>query len=255
MAPRTEHRASSRSTRNRRDRRYAHTGAGVNASRPSAVGGRGGPRPRNPAPPGGRLVDRMTVDDDQRRRTRPQDHRHRPRPQQGGRPRLQDRITYGNDGGGVASPRQGQGLAARMTRDANVNGNGARTNSHAHGPASFTNTGPAFHASELSQVLPDSQRRLFPVTAPGRFAIFARAQAANPIRMTNVPVSQIPNSNAEPTSPKRPINTYRGPDMIKRMFTNPTLRAVLAGKRVPTARRKSREEKPMLRMGMVRATK
>jgi hypothetical protein len=233
MAPRTEHRASSRSTRNRRDRRYAHTGAGVNASRPSAVGGRGGPRPRNPAPPGGRLVDRMTVDDDQRRRTRPQDHRHRPRPQQGGRPRLQDRITYGNDGGGVASPRQGQGLAARMTRDANVNGNGARTNSHAHGPASFTNTGPAFHASELSQVLPDSQRRLFPVTAPG----------------------QIPNSNAEPTSPKRPINTYRGPDMIKRMFTNPTLRAVLAGKRVPTARRKSREEKPMLRMGMVRATK
>jgi hypothetical protein len=255
MAPCTEHHTASQSTRFRRDRRYAHTGAGVNACRPSAAGGRCGPRPRNPAPPGGRLVDRVTVDDDQRRRTRAQDHRHRPRPQQGGRPRLQDHITYGNDGGSVASPRQGHGLAARMTRDADVNGNGARTNSQIYGSASFPNNGTAFHASQLSQVLPDSQRSLFPVTAPGRFAIFARAQAAKPIRMTNVPISQVPNSNAEPTSPKRPINTYRGPDTIKRMVQNPTLRAVLAGKRVPTERRKSGEEKPMLRMGMSRATK
>ena len=102
----------------------------------------------------------------------------------------------------------------------------------------------------------------FTSTAPGRYAIFARAQARNSIRMTNeVPANRpaVPTigdtGNIEDTSPKRPINTYRGKDPIKHMVQNPNLRAVLSGKPYPQQRKKSGVEKPVLRMGMSRTTK
>jgi hypothetical protein len=219
----------------------------------------------------------MTVNDDERRRTRAQDvriHHAQPRPQQGRPPRLQDRITHGNDGGGAVafycnndgsgvafSPSQGQGLAARMTRDVNDD---IITDTNVHG-SSFTSTAqqaPAFHASQLHQVLPKNQRSIFSVTGPGHYAIFARAQARNPIRMTNeVPANRpaVPTiddtGNVEDTSPKRPVHTYRGKDPIKRMVQNLNLRAVLSGKPYPQQRKKSGEEKPVLRMGMSRTTK
>jgi hypothetical protein len=275
MAPRTEHPASNRGSRSH----HARTGAGVNASRSSAAGGRGGP-----APAGGRLIDRMTFDDDRRR---PAQHMRylqgRARTQHGRPRRLQDRITYDNKyGGGTAFSRpQGPSLASRMTRDVDDNNS---TGTDFHGP-SFTGTGtaqpapvqtapaqpapaqsaPAFHTSLLHRVFPDDQGPLFSVTVPGRVAIFARAQARSAIRMINeVPANRpaLPgvttNGNStgtEATSPRRTVNPYRGKDTLKLLVQNPKLRAILSDKPYPQQRKKSGEERPVLRMGMSRTMK
>jgi hypothetical protein len=66
-----------------------------------------------------------------------------------------------------------------------------------------------------------------------------------PIHMIN---ELLPRDPLPP--PKRPINTYRGKDPIKRLCQNKKLQAILAGKPIPKERQKVAGDRMMLRMGV-----
>jgi hypothetical protein len=71
-----------------------------------------------------------------------------------------------------------------------------------------------------------------------------------PIRMMKEPLPKDP-----PSPPKRPINTYRGKDPIKRLCQNKKLQAILADKPIPKERQKVAGDRMMLRMGVNGVTK
>jgi hypothetical protein len=71
-----------------------------------------------------------------------------------------------------------------------------------------------------------------------------------PIRMMKEPLPKDP-----PSPPKRPINTYRGKDPIKRLCQNKKLQAILADKPIPKERQKVAGDRMMLRMGVNGITK
>jgi hypothetical protein len=62
-------------------------------------------------------------------------------------------------------------------------------------------------------------------------------------------IHQQPNKGTS-TASKRPINNYRGKDPIKRLVQNKKLQAILADKPVPRERRKPKDDRMALRMGM-----
>jgi hypothetical protein len=56
-------------------------------------------------------------------------------------------------------------------------------------------------------------------------------------------------------APKRPVNTYRGKDPIKKVVQNKKLQAIFADRGVPKERRKWKEERMELRMGVSKVMK
>lgn len=72
------------------------------------------------------------------------------------------------------------------------------------------------------------------------------AHSSLPTRVLNQPLTdtRIPTQTS-----KRPINTYRGTDTIKKLAQNKKLQAVLAGKAMPKERKRAVEERVELRLG------
>lgn len=125
-----------------------------------------------------------------------------------------------------------------------------------------SNSSPArqptpFSGSKLTRIYPESQRRLFPISPFGRESSFTISPT--PIRMLNVAKNLVTEDSAQgspspsPSPPKKPV--YRGNDAIKRAVSNPKLRAILADRPYPTPRKKSGEERPILKMGIYKEYK
>ncbi|KAH7396862.1 hypothetical protein DE146DRAFT_789500 [Phaeosphaeria sp. MPI-PUGE-AT-0046c] len=80
-----------------------------------------------------------------------------------------------------------------------------------------------------------------------------------PVRMFNqspsAPNPTPNNGNSSHMLPKRPVNTYRGKDPIKRLVQNKKLQAIFADKPVPKERMKPMDERMELRMGISRVFK
>ncbi|KAH7068718.1 hypothetical protein FB567DRAFT_457109, partial [Paraphoma chrysanthemicola] len=84
---------------------------------------------------------------------------------------------------------------------------------------------------------------------------------SRPISMINRTPDQPTNwsadhaSSDDPVTPKRPVNTYRGKDPIKKIVQNKKLQAILGDKPIPGVRKKHRDERVELRMGVSRVMK
>jgi hypothetical protein len=111
----------------------------------------------------------------------------------------------------------------------------------------FTQASSLFVSSQSTQPIQpaDIPFPLLPVSPfpPRRIRT---APSSLPIRMFNQPLidTRIPTQTS-----KRPINTYRGTDTIKKLAQNKKLQAVLAGKGMPKERKKAVEERVELRLG------
>jgi hypothetical protein len=114
-----------------------------------------------------------------------------------------------------------------------------------------------FSGSKLTRIYPESQRRLDPISPIGRESSFTLSPT--PIRMLNLAKNLVAEDNAQgspspsPSPPKSPV--YRGKDAIKKAVSNHKLRAIFADRPYPTPRRKSGEERPILRMGIYKEYK
>lgn len=89
---------------------------------------------------------------------------------------------------------------------------------------------------------------------PPSRSTYTATSSTNRIRMANQPVRDA-NHGSPHTTPRRPVNTYRGNDPIKRLVQNKKLQAIFADRPVPKERTKSGHEKMELRMGMRSASK
>jgi hypothetical protein len=262
MAPRSEGDHRNARGMGHRPVLYANTGAGIstNSRRSTGYMGRNGRHAGN-------------------RRARVPGHATTPRPAIAPRPAtvprvLNDRVVEkprrSVNGNHIAS-RGHQVLSADITTDA-VNPE-LSTGTADRPPVTpvgrpQANSSPirqptSFSGSTLTRITPESQRRLDPISPPGRMPFTSYTMWPNPIRMINrprglvddddVPVSptRLPTTSVTTRgSPTKRPTIYRGNDPIKRRVSNPRLRAVLAGNRVPTPRQKSAEERPVLKMGI-----
>lgn len=285
MAPTNEHsarrRGTSVNTRRGRPYRNANTNAGVSrdySSAPRDVHRRRdahrrparNPRPQAPAnaPTGPRssLASRMTFDNGRDPAPSSYGDSYRPRPQRV-RPRLQDRVTDDRVYGGGAEATQGA-HAHNVTATA-VNDEYPEfdefdklvfaTPETRNDTSSFRQASPLFCGSQPTQAtdvpLPPS-----PVLPPTTFFPPLRsvlpATSSRPIRMFSAPVGGNNEAEAEvPATPKRPVNTYRGKDPIKKRVQNKKLQALLSDKPIPKERRKFHEERMELRVGVSKVTK
>ncbi|KAF1845124.1 uncharacterized protein K460DRAFT_405398 [Cucurbitaria berberidis CBS 394.84] len=279
MAPRNDrgpHRSAHRPDHGGTERRNrnAYTGAGVNARRstngrdgnrrvhydrytPRARGGDERARVEHPRGP---LVNRMTFPGDlpRARGATGRDRPLRPPPRRGRYVEPQGRIRQRHDeGGGRRDVPQGrhnnngaQGLSARMTVDGNANDVRMDNNNSqfttANNATAATQEPSLFYGSQPTQV-PNIQ--ISPSPPPPPTAPALRATTFKPIRMFNQPLDE------DQPKPKRPINTYRGNDPIKKLVQNPKLRAILSGRGLPKTRKKALDDRPDLRMGVSKITK
>jgi hypothetical protein len=237
MAPIPTHPRAARcgGTGSGRPHRNANTNGGVNRhpSAPrNALRGRGTHRRhgRNDhapaaAPVRPTLASRMTYGDARDRGgTAP-----RPRPQSA--VRLQDRITTDRGEAGRSVINQQILHRAHGRNDATARPV-VRENSNDN-DSDIVASGPQTNANPQAQEL---------------FAGSQPALPPAPIRMLNRPTL---DANA---ALKRPVNTYRGKDPIKRLVTNKKLQAILGDKPLPKERKKAVGDRMQLRMGMSKIT-
>jgi hypothetical protein len=190
------------------------------------------------------------------------------------RPTLASRMTYGDarDRGGAAPrprprPQSAVRLQDRITTDHGASGRSVINQQilhRAHGRNDAT-ARPVVHENndyDNDIVASGPQTNANPQAS----ALFAGFQSNNalhplaprppstpspapvPIRMLNRPT---PDANA---AVKRPVNTYRGKDPIKRLVTNKKLQAILGDKPLPKERKKAVGDRMQLRMGMSKIT-
>ena len=128
-------------------------------------------------------------------------------------------------------------------------------------PTNFSQASALFCGSQPTQAPaasvplcpPSDQEELLPPSGP---VLTARPHSRT-IRMFNEPMNQPANHvpGDEPTTPKRPVNTYRGKDPIKKIVQNKKLQAIFADKPIPGMRKKHPDERVELRMGVSRVLK
>jgi hypothetical protein len=283
MAP-TNERTQYGGTGSSRPYRNANTNAGVSRHHPAAS--RGVPRVRDShrrpvhaerarapanAPTGPSLLSRMTYDRGREGFNRDVTTRHRPQYTR----RLQDRIIRANHvtaGAGVSGGERTTNLqveryspeqavpAVPMNDDIDIILDSDNEIDIDIASPKYDN--PDFDTDhDFGSLFMDSQPTQ-PVTAPASPSPLPQpthsAQPTHPIRMFNEPVAISPvniEGEDEPARPKRPVNTYGGKDPIKRLVQNPKLQAILAGKPIPAERKKHRDERMDLRIGVSKVTK
>jgi len=131
--------------------------------------------------------------------------------------------------------------------------------------SSPTGPSPSFSGSRLMRVLPESQRLPSPTTPLGREPPAAMTMSASPIRMFNRPKGKgksVEEQYVLPSPPgsnitvakrgsSRKRSKYQGDggdeDAAKRKLSNPTLAAVVVGRKLSRPRQKHRSERPTLR--------
>jgi hypothetical protein len=238
MAPTPTHPRTPRrdGTDSARPYRNADTNAGVNRHQGprNATRGRGTHRRRGrndyapvAAPVRPTLASRMTYGD-----TRGRGGAARPRSQYAGR--LQDRTTIGH----------GHVDRAALIQQVN-HGAQARGRNDMRAPVNHLNANEGDHSSLFF----DPQPADISPPPPSLHRPTHQSPSA-PIRMMKEPLPKDP-----PSPPKRPINTYRGKDPIKRLCQNKKLQAILADKPIPKERQKVAGDRMMLRMGVNGITK
>lgn len=272
-------RASRRGGATERRIRNAHTGAGVNANRLTASGDgsrardtrrardrhdRVGDRyvPTYGVPPRGPRADRLTVAEELLRSRVAHDRvgATQPLPQQGRGGRPQERIhNTDDDGGGNQGVPRGRPInntAPRLSAPMAIRSNGmtqSTTNPATNNVnSSISNQESALFCGSQPTQIPNIPQ--MPITPrPPTHPPVRPATTITPIRMLNRPIE--PKQPIDPKLPKptRPVNTYRGKDPIKKLVTNPKLRAILAGRAPPKQRKKP--DRPDLRMGASRITR
>ncbi|KAH7083378.1 hypothetical protein BKA63DRAFT_152029 [Paraphoma chrysanthemicola] len=287
------HRGGSHSAPRRgRTYRNANTNAGINGSSSTTRNGNlaresrqrrlrsDRARPPTTASTGPSLASRIAYGDG-RGRGRPAIATSRPRTPRG---QLQDHFTYASDGGGGGGGHAA--LHAQMERrvQGEIDGTGLddiepgtddidHFNFFKDSPANTNNTFRQVSAllcgSQLTQAtsfqeplspvieVDEDGELLFPPSGP----VLAASYESRPIslinrtpdRPTNRPADHA--SSDDPVTPKRPINTYRGKDAIKKIVQNKKLQAILGDKPIPGERKKHRDERVELRMGVSRVMK
>jgi len=246
MAP-TNGRANTRGGLAGRVTRNANTNAGVSCARaPYRSTARLPPR----VPPGTSLASRITYADGRGGGTgRRGTARPVPVPQRG---RLVDRITRGNGAADVGQAQgHARGRARTQTTGRAVNTITSTTN-NANNNNSAPQFSPLFYTSQSTQQSPPTPRIPTPRGPAGMFNTQTTTDipaTAPPIRMVNVPVTP------PPADPKRPANTYRGNDPIKKIVSNKKLQAIFAGKPLPRDRRVAFGERMELRLGSQKVMK
>ncbi|KAF2036560.1 hypothetical protein EK21DRAFT_51425 [Setomelanomma holmii] len=104
---------------------------------------------------------------------------------------------------------------------------------------------PPTPLSPFSSLFQDSPSDLALPSGP----VLTAPLGAQPIRMVNLPVDKSGQDSPDGGKSKRPVNTYRGKDPIKKIVQNKKLQAILADRPVPGERRKMKEERVELRLG------
>jgi hypothetical protein len=237
MAPIPTHPRAARrgGTGSGRPHRNANTNAGVN---------------RHPSAPRNALRGRGT-----HRRHGRNDHAPAAAPV---RPTLASRMTYGDarDRGGTAPrprPQSAVRLQDRITTDrgdADRSVINQQILHRAHGRNDAT-ARPVVRENNNDNNNDIVASGPHATASPQASALFVGSQPAlplAPIRMLNRPT---PDANA---AHKRPVNTYRGKDPIKRLVTNKKLQAILGDKPLPKERKKAVGDRMQLRMGMSKIT-
>jgi hypothetical protein len=220
--------------------RNANTNAGLN--RNSTDTARGGTRARyvhhrrarsDRAPTGRRLINRMTYGDGRRRGRggistpvpqRGRFHRANEACVEGGQDRM-DSVTEGDEGADMAANEEIEMDIDNDSDNAHSFANAAVNNTSFSQPSSTL-----FYDSQPTQL--QTPTPTFTVSLPilpNLNPCHHITNSSNRIRLINEPLT--PDKDQ-----KRPVNTYRGRDPIKKIVQNKKLQAIFAGKKVPNER-------------------
>jgi hypothetical protein len=232
--------------------RNANTNAGI--SRNSTDAARDGTRARyvhrrrarsDRAPTGPRLINRMTYGDG---RGRGRSGTSRPVPQRG---RFHQKIDGRAEGGqegtdGVTEGDEGADLAVNEETEMDID-NDSVNDAHSFASAAVNNTSFSQPSSTLlysqaTQVRPSTPTfTVSPPILPNLKLRHNTTNSSNRIRLINEPLT--PDQDQ-----KRPVNTYRGRDPIKKIVQNKKLQAIFAGKQMPKERGVYKGERMELRL-------
>lgn len=189
----------------------------------------------------------------------------KPHPQHGRFGRLLGSLGHDEDGGGASSnPQVGthdQGVAVRLAfgggdDDMNAETDTRATNMSDHAEVDSTEQPAHFNSRQLTDgCTPSTHTPSAPSASSTLRAAASPATTPCQIRELNAPTFGVGRSLLDSIKPKRPVNTYRGKDPIKRLVSNKKLQAIFAGRGFPKERKKYSGERPDLRMGTSRVTK